>query len=263
MLQSTSKYQLRLVESHSDINVLQRYKQLSTEEAMVFSHIESAGREGIWARTCRSRTNLHPTTLNRCLKSLESKAMVKQFVSSKNANRKMYILANLQPSEDVTGGPFFTDGKLDEEFVYVLGRWIEKYIASRSWRHHSYKGNDGERTKNKKLLPMPPGFTGYPTLPEITRAMNDSRITSGVVLKEAEMKQLVDLLRWDGHIIEVMNGRGYKSVRASFTEDEDFFTGNGLTEAPCGECPVFDLCEEGGPVNARSCTYFVDWLDTL
>jgi DNA-directed RNA polymerase III subunit RPC6 len=38
-------------------------------------------------------------------------------------------------------------------------------------------------------------------------------------------------------------------------------TGNGLTETPCGRCPVFDLCEEGGPVSPSNCVYFVQWLD--
>ena len=228
---------------------------------MIFSYIESAGREGIWARICRGRSNLHATVFNRCLKSLESKSLIKQFVSAKNSSRKMYILANLQPSEDVTGGPFFTDGKLDEEFVHQLGVWIEKYIISKSWRHHSSRDGDGKKSKSRKSLPMPPGYAGYPTVPEITRAMNDSKLTSGVVMKEAEIRHLVDILLWDGHVIEVMNGRGFKSVR-TLLRDEDDLTTNGLTEAPCGDCPVFDLCEEGGPVNARSCAYFTDWLDS-
>ena len=33
-----------------------------------------------------------------------------------------------------------------------------------------------------------------------------------------------------------------------------------LSEAPCGRCPVFDLCEEGGPVAPSNCEYFNDWL---
>jgi DNA-directed RNA polymerase III, subunit C34 len=36
---------------------------------------------------------------------------------------------------------------------------------------------------------------------------------------------------------------------------------NALTEAPCGRCPVFDLCEEGGPVSPSNCVYFTKWLD--
>ena len=36
--------------------------------------------------------------------------------------------------------------------------------------------------------------------------------------------------------------------------------GNGLSEVPCGRCPVFNLCEVGGPVNAEECVYLDEWL---
>jgi DNA-directed RNA polymerase III subunit RPC6 len=35
---------------------------------------------------------------------------------------------------------------------------------------------------------------------------------------------------------------------------------NGFVEVPCGRCPVFELCEEGGPVNPSNCEYFQRWL---
>lgn len=35
----------------------------------------------------------------------------------------------------------------------------------------------------------------------------------------------------------------------------------GQTEVPCGKCPVFDFCAEGGPVNAEECEYWEGWLD--
>ena len=30
----------------------------------------------------------------------------------------------------------------------------------------------------------------------------------------------------------------------------------GWTETPCGHCPVFDFCDETGPVNAEACQYY-------
>ncbi|KAK3676698.1 34-kDa subunit of RNA polymerase III (C) [Recurvomyces mirabilis] len=37
--------------------------------------------------------------------------------------------------------------------------------------------------------------------------------------------------------------------------------GNGLTQVPCGRCPVLELCGVGGgQVNAGSCVYFREWL---
>ena len=217
----------------------------------------------------------------RCLKSLEQKVFIKPIQSAKFPKRKIYILAHLQPSDDVTGGPFYTDGILDEEFVHQLGLWVENYVLKRSWYHPPTKalvkkrgksklsqeeadeiraGEHTEAAKNsaRAMLPMPAGFTGYPTIPQITKAMNESGL-SGVVMKEAEIRQLMDILCWDGRLTKVMGGKGYKYVR-QVTSDDGQHARNGLTEAPCGTCPVFDLCEEGGPVNAKTCEYFQTWL---
>ena len=44
-------------------------------------------------------------------------------------------------------------------------------------------------------------------------------------------------------------------------EAEAMKRGNGLTEAPCGRCPVIDLCGKGGAINAASCVYYTEWLE--
>ncbi|MCJ1348449.1 34-kDa subunit of RNA polymerase III (C) [Peltigera leucophlebia] len=260
-----------------------RYKSLSAEEALVYSYIESSGREGTWTRILRARTNLHPTVMNRCLKHLEKINYIKPIKSVKFPGRKTYMLAHLQPSDDVTGGPYYTDGVLDEEFVHQLGCWAEKYVASKSWSYASVDEPEKRKNKNKlsaeqaqelravgleigstserrrTMLPMPPGYMGYPTIHEITKAINQSGL-SGVTMKEAEMKQLLDVLVWDGKLHTALNGKAYKSSRM-FEEYNGDSAGNGLTESPCGRCPVADICEEGGPVDARTCEYFQEWLE--
>ncbi|KAL9043477.1 MAG: hypothetical protein Q9214_003340 [Letrouitia sp. 1 TL-2023] len=264
-----------------------KYKTLSPEEALVYSHIEASEREGIWTRTLQSKSNLHMTVMNRCLKTLESKNYVKQIKSAKFPSRKTYMLVGLQPSEDVTGGPFYTDGVLDEEFVHQMSYWAERYILRRSWYHPPLSGSgrmkSSHRHKNltkkeaedlrsaefqnkqpgrertKSMLPMPPGFTKYPTAAEITDAINASGL-SGVAMKEAEMKQLLDILCWDGKVERVGNGGGYRAIRQVLSDDPMALE-NGLTEAPCGRCPVAYLCKDGGPVNASTCEYFQDWLE--
>ncbi|KAL8731973.1 MAG: hypothetical protein Q9166_003105 [cf. Caloplaca sp. 2 TL-2023] len=284
----------------------QKYKSLSPEESLVYSYVESSGREGIWNRMLRIKSGLHEKIMKDCLKTLESKNYIKQIKTAKHPARKTYILSGLQPSETVTGGPFYTDGVLDDEFVHQMAKWTERYIVGRSW----YKSSDStfpQSHENKKslklahlskqhaeskrkpaldstttrhnsqstLLPFPPGYTGYPTIPEITRAINASDL-SNLKMKEAEMKQLLDTLVWDGRIEENKFNEGYKAVRSTALEvvsckhenaDGDAqaartgeYGSSALTEAPCGKCPVMAFCEDGGPVNARTCEYFEKWL---
>lgn len=252
----------------------------------MYGLVESSGREGVWTKTLRGKTGLHQTTLNRVYKSLEHKNLIKPTRNVKFPGRKSYMLAHLQPSEAATGGPFYTDGILDDEFVHQMATWTERYIIGRSWSHRSQsesqkkkglpkltreqaeklraeeiaRGHVG-RDRTKDMLPMPPGYTGYPTLSEITKAINASGL-SGVMMKEAEMLQLLDILVWDAKVERVPNIKSYRALRRVPEAGGSDFE-NGFTEAPCGRCPVFDICEDGGPVNATTCEYFEDWLNIL
>lgn len=249
----------------------------------MFSYIEAAARDGIWSKLLRNKTNLHMTTMNRAVKSLESKNYIKSIKTVKWPNRKTYMLAKLQPSEDVTGGPFYTDGILDEEFIHQMSYWTERFVIGRSWWHPplpepsrkktSSKLTQEEaeewrarelhrrghgRARNEAMLPFPAAYNGYPTLAEVTKAINASEL-SGVIMKESEVGQLLDILCWDGRLEKIRDGNSYRAVRL-VTGEDGVTLENGLTESPCGRCPVFDMCEDDGPVNARTCEYFQEWL---
>ncbi|UQC87787.1 RNA polymerase Rpc34 subunit [Colletotrichum lupini] len=122
-------------------------------------------------------------------------------------------------------------------------------------------------------LPLPAGFKEYPTVREIARFISQSGITSDTILGEEDMQKLIDVLVFDGLIESIrVSGRvGYRVCRAprqsntAWAGRQDDEGGpepfvNGYTEAPCGRCPVFELCEEGGPVSASNCVYFQRWL---
>jgi DNA-directed RNA polymerase III subunit RPC6 len=36
--------------------------------------------------------------------------------------------------------------------------------------------------------------------------------------------------------------------------------GLGWSQAPCGRCPVFEFCMDGGPVSPAGCKYFDGWF---
>lgn len=140
--------------------------------------------------------------------------------------------------------------------------------------------------KRTQLLPLPAGYNAYPTTRQMAEFISNANITANTTLTVADVQQLVDVLVYDGLVEPIRIGRvqGYRTVRPSVVDptpmtalmrdhqgDEDLLElqvgdmgapprANGLTEAPCGQCPVFDLCEEGGPVNPGNCVYFERWL---
>jgi DNA-directed RNA polymerase III subunit RPC6 len=219
----------------------------------------------------------------RSIKGLEQKGMIKPMINIENPTRKIYIVSTLQPADEMTGGPWYNDdgtGELDEEFIRVLSTAAHKFVTSRSWimqREPVSKGikrdsagvtkdeppGPSKREPGSKVtnyLPLPAGYKDYPTLKSIKRYLNALGVT-GVTIDDQAMEQLLDVLIFDGKIEKVSNGTAYKAVRERIDGSPEAGVGNGLTEAPCGTCPVFDLCEEGGPVSASSCKYFATWLE--
>lgn len=214
----------------------------------------------------------------RCLKTLESKRLIKSFHNTKQPKSKFYLLFNLQPSDNVTGGLFFQNGERDNEFLYHVSQLAERFIQRKSWCRSAAKdvakrrpdqlpkeeaeairaeGLD-DRKPPTKWLPMPPSYDGYPTLSEITKDINKSGLFT-VTMKEVEVEKVIDLLCWDGRIERIRDGTAYKTIlSAPASSEAGRDTDRG--EAPCLRCPVFDFCDESGPVNARSCKYFADWL---
>ena len=125
------------------------------------------------------------------------------------------------------------------------------------------------------LLPLPAGYTGYPSVKDIARLLSSSGITNNTILTEEDVKKLVDVLVWDNLIepVKIASKLGFRVSRVAKQsaeswagrEDKGMVGGpqayaSPYAEAPCGRCPVFDLCEEGGPVGPSNCVYFQRWL---
>ncbi|KAK2069181.1 hypothetical protein P8C59_003785 [Phyllachora maydis] len=324
-----------------------KYDGLADESAMVYEQIDNAGPDGIWSRTIRQRLRMQDSTVKAALKQLEQRGFITTVVNVEHPTKKMYIKANLRPSDRATGGPWFNEGELDTPFVAELEKVVFGFIT----RHSAYQSSGGDTTtrapkkgvikgqvptstptpngtagasaprgkkrpaaelsggdggeagpapaasrdppRKETYLPLPAGYAAYPTVSDVARFIHESNIIKNTTLSEAEVQQLLDLLEYDGLIepVRVRRRRGYRVVRPARQEpvlgfrerqqqqrererererERDLASApwgigaeplrNGLTEAPCGRCPVFELCEVGGPVNPFNCVYFERWL---
>lgn len=281
--------------------VVPRLQNLSPDESLVYNVIHSTGRSGIWVRAIQSRTNLHKSILDRCLKSLEGKSYIKSVHNVKFPSRKMYMLAGLAPSEDVTGGAWFTDGVLDANFINTVAGYIEYTVSRKSWYEvpgAMSHGSDGapatkrlktgsggimvkqelpsSDSKKPSYLPFPAGYQGYPTVAMITAAVNESGITP-VRLGEESIVQLLEMLCYDNKLIALSNGEIYKSVKnpaavkATQARKPSVAGGDGADDAddennpnrsPSGyPYPVFKLCAPATAMIPDETDYFEPWLE--
>jgi DNA-directed RNA polymerase III subunit RPC6 len=282
----------------------EKFQNLTADESLVYNVIHSTGRSGIWQREITTRTNLTATILSRCLKSLEGKNYIKKIRNVKQTGKIIYMLAELTPSEDVTGGAWFTDGVLDSNFIKILAYFIEFFVSRKSWyevstttdphkhrnKRQKISGSAAKLDLEKQYLPYPAGYQGYPTVPLVAAEVNKSGITP-VNMVEESIGQLLEMLCYDNKLVALENGQFYKAVKKpnevkkpkelcgvedlglkqgddandtkeDTAEDENIMAGRGgMTEAPCGQCPVFKLCTPGGAVSPETCKYFDSWLE--
>ncbi|WFD44900.1 34-kDa subunit of RNA polymerase III (C) [Malassezia psittaci] len=165
---------------------------MDTNEMMIYNHIKDAKNEGIWTKMIKARTNLHQTVLNRCLKSLEQKQLVKAVKSVKFPTRKIYMLYNLTPSIELSGGPWYTDNELDTGFIHELSMACLRYVQSQSWPKEG---------RSSALYPAS-HTPNLPTASSVHRYLKAARITD-TELELEHIVALLDLLIYDNHIEKI------------------------------------------------------------
>lgn len=67
----------KLLYKFKELKSTENVKGADNEEKIVYSIIEAAGNKGIWIRDIRFQSNLLPTQLNKILKALENKKLIK------------------------------------------------------------------------------------------------------------------------------------------------------------------------------------------
>lgn len=265
---------------------LYRLQRLVPDERLLYQHIDNAQTEGVWSKALRAKTSLAQPTVTKYLKSLESKELIQAVMSVKTPNRKMYLLRHLTPSEDVAGGPWQNEGDFDSALIdiatQVIGKKVEEETCIRvagNW--NSYASGRQAAIAHKKAQVKgvpdiedlavqphhPPADTSgprlvhrsnpfYPTTTSLAEYLNSIQLLRGKTVRESDMEQLLEMMVLDG-TLEKVTATTYRTVLPPTKQ-----VYNGFVDAPCGNCPVFDLCGDEGPITARTCAYFAEWLET-
>jgi DNA-directed RNA polymerase III subunit RPC6 len=243
--------------------------------------------DGIWSKALRAKTNVTQQTLTKCLKSLESKDLVQSVMSVKFPNRKMYLLKHLKPSEDIAGGPWQSEGDFDTALIDtitgIVGQHVENETCIKvpgNWNDYEISGDRTAAIAAKKAevrgvrdiedlavkeLSRDPNTSSlvhrhapqYPTAASVADWLNSKEILKGKFVREDDMEQLLEMMVLDNRL-EKISGTNYRTVLSAI----DTKVYNGFVDAPCGNCPVFDLCGDEGEISARTCVYFGQWLET-
>jgi DNA-directed RNA polymerase III subunit RPC6 len=151
--------------------VAQQFQGLDVSARMVYQVIERAGNMGIWTKDIKIQTNIQLQALNKVFKALESRQLIKPVKSVAAKSKKLYMLYNLTPSKELTGGVWYSDLEFDHEFISELRSFLLQCVR---------RLNGGKGV----------------TLPEILEKMVQAKI-SRVELTTVEVSQLVNTLVFD------------------------------------------------------------------
>uniref|UniRef100_F6XKX0 DNA-directed RNA polymerase III subunit RPC6 n=5 Tax=Cercopithecidae TaxID=9527 RepID=F6XKX0_MACMU len=210
---------------------------------------------GIWSRDIRYKSNLPLTEINKILKNLESKKLIKAVKSVAASKKKVYMLYNLQPDRSVTGGAWYSDQDFESEFVEVLNQQCFKFLQSKA-----------ETARESKQNPMIQRNSSFASSHEVWKYICELGI-SKVELSMEDIETILNTLIYDGKvemtIIAAKEGTvgsvdGHMKLYRAVSP---IIPPTGLVRAPCGLCPVFDDCHEGGEISPSNCIYMTEWLE--
>mmetsp|Transcript_12258 Transcript_12258/g.18570 ORF Transcript_12258/g.18570 Transcript_12258/m.18570 type:complete len:293 (+) Transcript_12258:48-926(+) len=206
---------------------------LGPEQMLVYQICEKAGNRGIWTRDIKIATNCPQHTLTKTLKILEQRNLIKSVRSVTSKSKKLYMLYDTVPAKDITGGPWYTDQEFDHEFVDELARFIVQFVSSE----------------------------GMASVSDISAKVRISGI-SKIELSGDEIDLVLQTLVFDGkleevkHAVVALTGQGGKMYKVS----APIHPPNHYTAVPCGVCPVYEQCHDGGVISPQSCVYMSQWL---
>lgn len=218
---------------------------LDSEERIIFSIIQEGGNTGIWIRDIRVKSNLIMTQLNKILKNLENKKLIKAVKSVNASKKKVYMLFNLEPDRSVTGGAWYQDSDFEAEFVDVLNQQCLRFLQKR--RESSKTMKEGPITVQMKTLC---------TVSEVHKFISELGI-SKIKLDEEDLETILKTVVFDGKAQRVLQIDGtylYKAV-------DSLLPPEGLVQTPCGICPVMSNCSDAGSITPKTCAYMTEWLE--
>uniref|UniRef100_A0A6N2MIX0 RNA polymerase III subunit C6 n=1 Tax=Salix viminalis TaxID=40686 RepID=A0A6N2MIX0_SALVM len=217
-------------------------QSLTEHERILYDVIRSKQDIGIWTRDMKKEAKLPDNVVNKSLKALQVKNLIKEVVNIQNKGRKHFMATEFEPSKEISGGAWYLEGSLDTEFIESLRQLCKRQIEKK----------------------------GVATLEEVTDLINSYPAFNVDVTKQ-QIEEILRTLIWDNAIMEVKsNGMGefasipfgkvcYRYVIKGGLGGEP--RAGALASIPCGVCPRISHCTPDGVISPKTCVYYQKWLD--
>lgn len=204
----------------------QRMREMDPEEYAVYEKVADAKDRGITAVDLKQKLAAFGFTqvgLNKVLKRMEKRGTVKKLKSMQQKLKQVYMLMEVEPSAEVTGGLVSTEA-FDAEAIQVIHDRILKYL----------------------------GDHGTSPFREVALFVKQMGVLRGGEVKEEHIRQIVQVLVFDQRI-EPVQGDAFKLSGMRYPYKIEY------SAVPCAYCPVRSKCAPGSLINPHSCEYMLQW----
>ncbi|XP_072982256.1 uncharacterized protein [Typha latifolia] len=210
---------------------------LPEPERLIYGLIKPRENMGILIADIRKETNLPSAIVRKALKSLQSKNLVKDVVNVHNKIQKIYMAVEFEPSREITGGTWYSDGNLNMDFISDV--------------------------RNKCLAQITK--LRVTTIEGIWKGIQRSE-GSKMEISLQQIVEIVQALVLDKEVDEVKSsGVGeFAAVpvgKICYKKSERAASNVGaLAMLPCGVCPRISECTPDGVISPKTCVYYNKWL---
>jgi DNA-directed RNA polymerase III subunit RPC6 len=105
-----------------------KLSKMSQNDKIVYNFIKESHQKGTWLKNIKEKSGLHIKNCNDSIQKLEKLKIIKLVKSVKQPAKKVYMLYELEPSMELTGGSWYTDDQMDVEFIDALSQMIMRFL---------------------------------------------------------------------------------------------------------------------------------------
>ena len=208
-----------------------RFQDLSEEHKTVYKIIADASSQGIWAKDLSSKSKIPAGTLARLTKTLEHRKLIKQITPAQYRSRKVWMLYELEPATELSGGSWYKDGQIDSELIQRLRSAALEYISNCA---SPVSASDVQV---------------FLATQQLSRSIEN---VEGIIRTLVLDRELVS------RPAQTLKGETVYTVRrrtgiAGFSNE--FYN-----QVPCVACPVRNKCAPGHAISPETCQFMNRWL---
>lgn len=230
------------------VHLADKLRRLDDTTRQVYQQIEKAGDRGAWSKSLKDQTKLQQHTITKATKELMKMQLIKEVKSVQNRNRKVFMLIDLEPSKEVSGGTWYKDGEFNTSYVETLREHCLTFLEKNP-------GRPVPLADIHRYVMQHPG-PQVPTEDDISCIMKTLELDEEVTSAVSATGQRVFMKMRKGTFATHFDL--FAARLPNFLQPAEAVPGQMLV--PCICCPLRNECKAGGRVCPEKCEYLTRWL---